>query len=222
MNKRRITATTALSLVAAAVLSAAGAAQAGPNATQRPIADFVSAQGTHCLDDGGGGCILFIPPVPNYMGFSDPARGWCGTADYAGVANTWITAASGGTISFGTQISGTVTEKPRADGRAEVTVRLQTRNALVWVIDGCDDFATNPLLFGNRAQDVLSASAQPALGDVSLQVRFVNTAPGAALPDLVQLFFATQPDQEFPSFYAFAVNADGFPAEHIELMVTGQ
>ena len=36
----------------------------------RPISDFVSAQGTFCLPDGGGGCFLFVPPVPNFAGWS--------------------------------------------------------------------------------------------------------------------------------------------------------
>jgi hypothetical protein len=72
-----------------------------------------------------------------------------------------------------------------ADGRAEVEVRLQTENALTWVTDGCNDFATDPLLFGHRAPDVLGG-AEPGLCDSFLQLTFMNTAPGAPLPDLIQ------------------------------------
>jgi hypothetical protein len=163
-------------------------------AVQRSIEEFVTAQGDYCLDDGMGGCLLFIPPVANYLGTSDPGRGICAAVDYAGLADEWITAASGGAISFGTTFSGSVTERPMDDGRAEVHVRLNTRNALTWAIDGCD-FATSPLIFGHRAPDVL-AGADAALGDVKFQIKFVNTAPGAPLPDIMQLLFAPEPGQE--------------------------
>lgn len=43
-------------------------------------------------------------------------------------------------------------ERPLADGRAEVTVILHTKNALTWVVDG-DDFANGELLFGHRVPD---------------------------------------------------------------------
>jgi hypothetical protein len=162
--------------------------------TQRPIEEFVAAQGTYCLDDGMGGCLLFVPPVANFLGTSDPARGICAAVDYAGLADQWITAASGGSISFGTTFSGSVTERPLDDGRAEVDVRLNTRDALTWAIDGCD-FATSPLLFGHRAPDVL-AGEDAALGDVAFRIQFINTTPGAPLPDLIQLLFVPEPGQE--------------------------
>ena len=38
---------------------------------QRPISDFISAQGTFCFPDGGGGCIVFVPPVKNFIGWAD-------------------------------------------------------------------------------------------------------------------------------------------------------
>ncbi len=164
------------------------------DAVQRPIEEFVAAQGTYCLDDGMGGCLLFVPPVANFIGTSDPARGICAAVDYAGLADEWITAASGGAISFGTTFSGSVTEQALEDGRAEVHVRLNTRNALTWATDGCD-FASSPLLFGHRAPDVL-AGADAALGDVHFQITFINTAPGAPLPDLIQLFFVPEAGQE--------------------------
>lgn len=198
------------------------ATMAQARTTKRPISDFVDNQGTFCIDDGMGGCFLFVPPVANFLGWDtlqevppqqgnvQPVR--CASVDYAGLANAKIEELSGGTISFGTTTSGTVTERPLADGRAEVSVRLHTNNALIWVASGGDnntcDFATDPLLFGHRVPDVL-AGADAALGESFLQVKFVNTAPGAPLPDLEQLIFAPEPGQEFPSFISFTARADG-------------
>lgn len=190
---------------AVGIVLSAGAAPA----TRRPISDFVSAQGTFCIDDGGGGCILFVPPVRNYIGWSDLKHNLCISVDYAGVANDWIEGASSGAISFGTETSGSISERTLADGRAEVSVRLHTRNALMYVVDGCEDFGTNPLFLGNRGADILAGWGEAALGESHLQVRFINTAPGAPLPDLLQLIIAPEPGQEFPSFLAFTARGDG-------------
>jgi hypothetical protein len=163
---------------------------------QRPIEDFVEAQGTFCLDDGMGGCFLFVPPLENFLGTSDPARQIIAALDYAGLADEWITTASGGTVTFGTAFSGKVTERPLPDGRAEVHVVLHTKNALTWAASGDgSDFANSPLLFGHRATDVL-AGADAALGDLTMGVKLINTAPDAPLPDLIQIFFAPEPGQE--------------------------
>jgi len=190
--------------------------------TIRPIKDFVDAQGTFCIDDGSGGCFLFVPPVANFIGWDTlqevpPQKGnvqpvRCASVDYAGLANAKIEGLSGGTISFGTTTDGTVTERLLSDGRAEVSVRLHTKNALTWVAGGGDndtcDFATDPLVFGYRVPDVLGG-ADASLGESFLQVKFINTAPGAPLPDLEQLIFAPEPGQEFPSFISFTARADG-------------
>src|SRR5262249_50861772 len=106
-----------------------------------------------------------------------------------------------------TLTGGTIVERPLPDGRAEVTVLLSTKKALTWVIDGCDDFAKDTLLFGRRAQDVL-AGQQPSLGDSFLQLVFYNTAPGAPLPDFEQLLFLPLPEQEL-RFVGFRAQADG-------------
>jgi hypothetical protein len=169
-------------------------------AVQRPIAEFVSAQGTFCIDDGAGGCFLFVPPTPNFLGQSDPQAGICSSVDYAGLADAW----AGGI--FGTTTSGSITERPLADGRAEVHVRLRTDNALTWVIDGCADFSNHNLLFGHRAPDVVNDGASAALGASLWNIVFVNPAPGHPMPDLLQLFIAPEPGQEVRmlSFYARA------------------
>lgn len=82
------------------------------SATQRPIEDFVSTQGTFCIDDGMGGCFLFVPPIENFFGLSDPKANLCMSIDYAGLADAWISSVSGGGVSFGTTFEGTVTERP--------------------------------------------------------------------------------------------------------------
>ena len=183
-----------------------------PTATTiRPIEDFIDPQGTFCIDinfeasyedeivDGNfvgnaGNCetgsppLLFVPPIANYNGASDPESGWGASIDYAGLADYWADGA------FNTTISGQVIERPLADGRAHVTVLIRTKNALTYVVEDASDFS-GPLLFGNRALEA-SAGADHALGSASVQIQFINTAPGAKLPDVLQLLFFPDPEQE--------------------------
>ena len=158
----------------------------GPT-TIRPIGDFISTQGTYCFPDGMGGCILFVPPIQNFLGWSDP-DGLLASVDYAGLADDWLNGL------LGTEFDGTVRERPLADGRAQVRVVLHTKNALTWVVEG-DDFATSPLIFGYRAPDV-AAGETPGLADSHMNIVFINSEPGAPLPDLMQLAFAPEPGQE--------------------------
>lgn len=201
----------------------------GAAATQRPISDFLSVQGTFCIAppaggscedlgaslDPASGCCLFVPPTPNFFGWFDPASLNFASFDYAGLAAANILALSGGTIDLGTTMSGSVTERPLPDGRAEVHVRLLTRRALAWAFNfnetDCppgNPFATCALRFGYRPVEVL-AGATPALGDLLHHMVIINTAPGAPLPDLVQVGFAPAPGQEFQthSFYSRASGA---------------
>jgi hypothetical protein len=173
--------------------------------TIRPIEDFVETQGTFCIGVEPN-CFLIVPPIDNFIGASDPDTGRLASVDYAGLANEWIEGESGGAVSFGTETSGTVVERPLEDGRAEVLVLLKTRNALTWVTEGAD--FTNALLFGNRAPDVLNDSEEPALGNSFLQVKFINTAPGDPLPDLIQLIFFPEEGQE-QLFFALRASAKG-------------
>ena len=150
---------------------------------QRPITDFVSAQGI---------TNYFVPPALDFMGFySLGDNGFLlASLDYAGVSDRYL----GGTL--GTTFAGNITERPLPDGRAYVTVNLHTRNTLVYILEGVNgDFATDPLLFGNRVHDV-SNGATPALGDVHFEAEFINTAPGAPLPDIMW----AQWGEAYPSF----------------------
>jgi hypothetical protein len=160
----------------------------GQRAVQRPIEDFLSAQGTFCVDDGEGGCFLFVPPDPNFLGWNndlDSAVILFAGVDYAGLADAYAPGKE-------PKLSGTVTERPLKDGRAEVTVILHTKGANAWVIeldlagDVLAQIAGGPTVFGHRPADVLDGAGQ-ALGDSVLHVVFINSAPGAPLPDLIEI-----------------------------------
>jgi hypothetical protein len=154
---------------------------------QRPLSDFLNAQGTFCAPDGMGGCFLLFPPVPLYLGSGNADNSLSAWVDYAGVADRWARGA------FGTQISGTVTERSLSDGRAQVDVILHTTHALTFVIGGFPP--PTPLLFGRYAPDVL-AGRDGAFATSSLEASFINTAPGVPLPDLIQLIFNPASGQE--------------------------
>ncbi len=123
--------------------------------------------------------------------------------------------------SLGTTVSGKVTERPLRDGRAEVQVLLHTRNALSWADDAADD---NNFLFGCDWWEVVFLGAAPALGDCTLQLKFINTAPNAPLPDFWQLVFGPQEGQELLSVYfigqAKGLLADGSPG-HMKITQVG-
>jgi hypothetical protein len=154
---------------------------------QRSLSDFLNAQGTFCFPDGMGGCFLFFSPVPLYLGAGANADNSLETwVDYLGVANRWADGA------FGTQINGTVTERALSDGRAQVDVTLQATHALTFVTAGTPPA---PLLFGHYAPDVL-AGVDGAFGRTSFHISFINTAPGAPLPDIIQVLFLPAAGQE--------------------------
>jgi hypothetical protein len=205
MNVRKLLTLLTLSLLALAT-------QAQGQAVHRSIEEFVNAQGTYCIDDGSGGCLLFVPPDPNFLGWdndkndSEPGIIYFAGIDYAGLANAYPSGKK-------PVIDGTVTERPLDDDRAEVTVLLHTKNANAWVIeldqsgDVSAQIANKPTLFGHRPADVLAGKGQ-ALADTFLHVRFINTAPGAPLPDLIQLQFFPEEGQEL-QFLAFNAHSQG-------------
>src|SRR6476646_6860959 len=111
-------------LVLCELAAAPQQAIAAGRVTERPIADFVKAQGT--FDFG----LLFVPPVPNFLGESDPASGLSMSVDYAGLADKACEGVAG------TQYTGKIKEKALADGRAQVNVELLTLDAISWLVDG--------------------------------------------------------------------------------------
>jgi hypothetical protein len=89
-----------------------------------------------------------------------------------------------GGASLGTTATGTVVERPLSDGTAEVTVLVHTADAFVYVTD----FNLKPL-FGNTPADV-AAGATAGVGKCLLHLVFNNSAPGAPLPDLLDIFIS--------------------------------
>lgn len=175
----------AAALIMALLLLAAGSTAADPS-SQRPLSDFIGAQGITSV---------FVPPVPDYVGWATSSAtstvGLFALVDYAGLAAAWIDDSGG--PSLGTSVTGQVHERPLADGRALVTVVLHTSRALTWAMPvdfaTCCDFANDPLAFGYRPADLVGdPSLTPGLAEVHFQVVFKNTAPGAPLPDLVDAF----------------------------------
>jgi hypothetical protein len=200
----------AASLVAAMALAAPAGAAPGDtefNGAFRPISDFLNAQGTFDLG------VLFLPPVPNFFGWTDPVDGLALTIDYAGLADATCDGVAG------TTFAGRVLERHLPNGRARVTVVLVTAEAITFAVKGFD-FANDPVVFGARwtedEQGACAIGAAPALGYSILRLTFHNTAPGAPLPDLFQLVIAPEPGQELLdlSLHAVALGAlpDGRPA----------
>jgi len=229
-------------------------------AAQRPISDLLSRQGKLCfqLDTNGfidcaashytdnttsGGCFLFVPPVADYVGWSDPKSVTSAAFDYAGLAD----AALGGRL--GTTIDGSINEIVQNDGSVIVSAVLHTHNAMAFAVQGFD--FNGPLLFGNRVAEILRG-ATPSVGSSSLHVIFRNPAPGAPLPDIEELLFCRVGDLLLISFVGQAngelangqpgqlqttqkgliatygkanphsrVALDAFPAEHILVKATG-
>lgn len=173
-------------------------------ATHRTLADFLAAQGTYCVPPSTGvppgaavvnGCVLYIPPDPNFNGWGVAAPApYCAdftvaAVDYAGVINQYLIA--NGHASLGTTISGSVTERARKDGTGDVTVQINTRNALAWA--GCDhtqtlNFALATLLFGNKPNDVL-AGAPAALANSDYRIEYTEAHVGDPFPDLIEINF---------------------------------
>jgi hypothetical protein len=186
------------------VSSAAAAAAT----THRPISEFLDAQGTFCVDPPT--CTIFVPPVPNFVAFTDTVHDLGISFDYAGLSDDPL----GG--SLGTTFSGTISERTLNDGSVIITIHLHTSNALVYVIpfdptSAENQFGENPLIFGARAADVL-AGATPALGDSNFTLEFTNSAPGLPIPDFEQLLFGPLPGQTLLSV-TFNGTATGFFAD---------
>ncbi|MDJ0806397.1 MAG: hypothetical protein QNJ78_06135 [Gammaproteobacteria bacterium] len=148
----------------------------GPT-VERDISEFVAAQGTIGLENDA--VRLFVPPVPNFLTFTDPLEGLAMSIDYAGLADKKCEAVSGSTF------EGKVTETQLPDGRAAVSVTLWTENATTWVLDTLS--FNSAVILGARWVDVggeCTFDAVPTLGASALEATFIISEPGAPLPDL--------------------------------------
>jgi hypothetical protein len=174
-------------LLVAGILVALSLLPAPAPARERSLDKFLAAQGTFCFPDGEGGCWQNVPPLPNIAGWEDIARDRCALVDYAGLAARWLQDMSAGAISLRTAITGTVRERTLANGGAEIIVRLNLSDALMFSVAGCD-LAEGPLEFGYRVQEIL-AGATPSLGDAEMVIKFAVVAPGLPLPDIIRIIF---------------------------------
>ena len=77
------------------------------------------------------------------------------------------------------------------------------------------EFWPDPIIFGARAADV-AIGATPAVGNCTFQLVFINDAPGAPMPDLMQLLWCTGEKQQvlFLGFSGSSIGLtpDGTPA----------
>jgi hypothetical protein len=139
----------------------------GP-ARMRPFSDFVAAQGG------------------SYFAWEDNPVTQFAVVDYLGLTNANVV--SNGGTDAGTQVTGSVMERPLADGRAEVTVTIHTTNALTYVLAE----PSGNLTFGYTGGELIADhSLAPAVSDANLKFVFTNTAPGDPLPSMITLAFGT-------------------------------
>jgi hypothetical protein len=129
-------------------------------ATQRPLADYLNAQTWASIWNNGDKF--------RYIYYVDYAGAW--DRDFG--------------LGIGTTFEGSITERPLPDGTAEVTVNYHSHNVLSYMREYDPVSNSNILVFGRGLYDVV-AGAAPTLGDVHFKAVFINTAPGAPLPDLV-------------------------------------
>jgi hypothetical protein len=186
-------------LAPVAVLLLVAAAAPPLQAAQRPIEDFLSSQGKYIYYGYFG------------MFWTDPFETDGATyaeIDYAGIKGAIMEYY--GYPSLGTTFSGTVTERPLKDGRAEVEVVLHTYHALAWAASDTWEY-----LFGHDFVDVLLNDASLAFGDCTLKLKFINTAPNAPLPDFWDFYFGPPilPDGVELLSVQFVGQADGLMAD---------
>jgi len=166
---------------------------------QRPISDFIDAQGTTNIWQPYGDEIAWSE---NANQFDTPNAGWF---DWLGFANEYFVANGGPDL--GTVITGNVTERPIPGGRS-VHVTLHGENVMAWAFDNWLDpdypnpWADKPLAIGAR-EDAVFAGATPALGECNFLWAFTDTNPvGSALPDLVYTF-NVGPWQDPPDYWPY-------------------
>ena len=196
-------------LVGLGALCAITAVPLQAQGNQRPLSDFINAQGT---------TMVFTPPAPDQLGWFTGASKTNGAAnltpprfalvDYAGKEAKYLK--DNNNIDLKTTFSGSVSERALADGRALVTVDLQTKNALGWAVqDPTGNFNSDPLVFGARVLDIV-AGATPSLGSSHLHAVFTNTSVGALLPDIVVCIQGLSPCPTFElDFISFQASITG-------------
>src|SRR5262245_964814 len=152
-----------------------------------PISAFLAQQGHD---------MVFNAPVRDQLAWSnstfDPGTGIPTRllqVDYTGQAAQYLLQHG---IDLHTSVTGFVTETPiGTSGLMEVSVNLEARNALTWVVNVADGHGnepnTEPIELGYRAQELVGHPERtPALSNVHFQLTWVENV-GADLPDLARL-----------------------------------
>jgi hypothetical protein len=142
--------------------------------TQRDIGDFLSTQVTWIVWTGPA------PDFPLLLG-----------ADFTGVINNTLH------LGLPSTFDGTISEKALSDGTAEVKLSLRAHNVLTFVLR-ISDMAllfggTPPYIFDFPGWENLNtpewqhANGTLTLGDATFEITFINSAPGAPIPDIIAI-----------------------------------
>ncbi len=75
-----------------------------------------------------------MPALHNEDIGSDPEPGPRLGVDRAGLINDWLEERSGGAISLGTEMEGTIVDRPLPDGWAEIAVLRHAKNAYTFAL----------------------------------------------------------------------------------------
>lgn len=172
---------------------------------QRSFDEFLAAQGTYCVNNPSD-CVNVQAPLPELGQFANGEYTISSIVDYFGQADPYLRAASGGKISLGSTVEGSVTERPLKDGRAEIDVIVRATNILIYAA-GPEFLAGDPLFFGATVGEIL-AGASPAVGTSFYEFKFITSATGLPLPDLVKIVYFPDPGQESIQLN-FHAQADG-------------
>lgn len=171
--------------------STGGSTSQGPTSV-RPIQQFIDMQGTFCAPDASGSCASYMGHTDNYLAWFDESQNRSVAIDYAGIASRWLAARSGRMV--GTTLDGNIVEQALPDGRARVTIDLKGFNVMSYMVKEAF-LADGSVVFGKRVDQLFDPSVEPALGNISMRIVFINSAMGAPIPDLIQLIRAPQGGQ---------------------------
>ena len=180
--------------------------------TKRSFRELLAAQGSTSgffdqYDDDDN--LIFDSPIPDHNGWSTPLSDPAHFAyvDYPGVVAKYLAREEG--IRIPTKVHGAVLERKLPDGRAEITVRMITTNALTWIVKLDFDLTQDPLDFGYRPDELIAdRSLRPALAHSVLEWVFRMDQPGLPLPDIGLVSYGDPPPGQLLS-YDFRARAFG-------------